>query len=164
MFRIHKDAKRWGEKLFATTSPINTQFDIYYLSFIVGIGLGRSPKIENSMVTDITRNVPIQYIEYRHTLAGLLLVSGLNNAGLPLNKNLVKAKVLELLDSHSQSFLSDEATELMNCFAFAGFEEIRIAMPSAPDAFDFLIWYHEEMLPKCFQDDIWNFQDDIFTG
>jgi hypothetical protein len=164
MFKIHRDAKRWSDKLLYSTSPFKTQFDIYYLSFIVGIGLGRSVQFEGAMTTDITRDVPKNFLEYRYSLAGLLLVSGLNNAGLPLNKTLVKSRVQELLDSHSQSFLSEKATELMNCFAFAGFEAMREEMPRVPEAHDFLIWYHNVMLPKCFQDDIWNFQDDIITG
>ena len=155
MFRIHQDAKRWGANLLSKEGPLKTQFDIYYLSFLVGIGLGRSQDMAEAEVTEITRTVTEPYTPYRYVLAGLLLVSELTNSGLPLSKPLVKAKVAELLDSHSQTFLSDAAVELMNGYAYGGFEAIREHMPKAPAAHDFLIWYYNAMIPECFKDELW---------
>ena len=136
MFKIHNDAKNWASNLVRSGSPIKTQFDVYYLSFIVGIGLGRSHNFKSASVTEITRNVTEPFIPYRYVLTGLLLVSELTNAGLVINKNLVKNKVSELLNSHSQSLLSDEAIEIMNCFAYGGFEAMREKLPKAPQPHD----------------------------
>lgn len=155
MFKLHSGAKRWGEKLVSKDGPIKTQFDIYYLSLIVGVGLGRTQKFDQASISDITRSVTEPFIPYRYVLAGLLLVSELTNARLPLNKPLVKSKVTELLDSHRQTFLSDIAVELMNEYAYGGFEAMREQMPKVPKIHDFLIWYYTVMIPECFTDDIW---------
>ncbi len=155
MFKVHTDAKRWAHNLLNVDGPINTQFDIYYLSLIVGVGLGRSSKIEAGNVNDITKNVTEPYIEYRYALTGLLLVSELTNSGLPLTKELVKSKVAELLNSNSSTLLSDSAVELMNSYAYGGFEAMREKIPHAPPIDDFLIWYHNEMMPECFKGDLW---------
>ncbi len=156
MFKIHKDAKKWGAGLISKEGPIKTQFDIYYLSFLVGIGLGRSENFEKSNVSEITRTVTEPYIPYRYIIAGLLMVSELKTSGFKLNKKIVKNKVSELLDSRSPTLLSDEAVEIMNRFAYSGFEAIREKMPKPPYTYDFLIWFHNEMLPDCFDGEVWN--------
>ncbi len=155
MFKLHNSAVRWGDKLIHKDSPIKTQFDIYYLSLLVGVGLCRSNKFDSADVHDLTRPVTEPFVPYRHLLAGLLLVSELTNSRLPLTKPLVKSKVSVLLDSHSQTFLSDTAVELMNGYAFGGFEALREKMPVVSDVNEFLIWYYTIMIPECFEDEIW---------
>ena len=155
MFKLHNSAPRWGEKLMSKDSPIKTQFDIYYLSLLVGVGTCRSSDINSADVHDLIRTVTEPFVPYRHLLAGLLLVSELTNSRLPLTKPLVKTKVSELLDSHSQTFLSDASIEIMNGYAYGGFEALREKMPVVSDAHDFLIWYYTTMIPECFEGEAW---------
>lgn len=151
MFKIHSDAPRWGERLLkGKESPVSSFFDIYYLSFIVGIGLGRSPIFESSQVTEFNRTYTSPFEPYRYVLSGLLLVSELSNSGLELNKATVQKLVGQIINSNSPTFLSDEAVDLMNRYAYGGFEALREEQPKSADAQDFLIWYYEDMLPRSY--------------
>ena len=157
MFKIHEDVKNWGKNILnAKDSPFETQLDIYYLCFIVGIGLCRSPNYKREHVEPIIRNYTEPLKAYREVYAALLLVSELRSSGLEMNKDLVSKKMNSILDTYDPTVLSDYAFDLMNQYAFGGFEAIREEMPkSPPNPHDFLKWYHDVMLPKCFTDETW---------
>lgn len=152
MFKIHKDAKKWAENLLTKESPFKTQFDVYYLCLIVGIGKSTSPAFESKDVTDIIPYYTDPYLPYRDVLAGLLLVFELKNAGMTISRDLVKRKLNGLLDVYNATGLSDDATQLMNQYAYGGFIEIREKLSKAPLPHDFLLWFHDEILTECFNE------------
>ena len=161
MFRIHASAEKWaGNILKRPTSennhPIKTQFDLYYLFLIVGLGTGKTYDTSKADLKDLVRNVTEEFQEYKHLLAGLLLSAELTNSGHNLDKKKVQKKVVELLRADSSVYLSPIAIETMNSYALAGFEIIREKY-NAPrtNVYDFLLWYYNEMLPQCFSSEEW---------
>ena len=157
MFKIHKDAKNWGKNILsAKDTPFETQLDLYYLFFIVGVGQCRSPNYDKDKVVDIIKNYTTPFQAYREVYAALLLVSEIVNSGLDMNKELVSKKMGNILSSYDPTLLSDSSFELMNQYAFGGFELIREELPKAPpNPHDFLKWYNDVMLNNCFTDKDW---------
>jgi hypothetical protein len=157
MFKIHKDTKNWSKNILsAKGSPFETQLDLYYLFFIVGIGQCKSPNYDKEKVTDIIRNYTTPFQAYREVYAALLLVSEIENSGLEMNKELVSKKMENILSTYDSTILSDNSFELMNQYAFGGFELIREEWPKAPpNSHDFLKWYYDVMLQQCFTDKDW---------
>jgi hypothetical protein len=181
MFKIHVAAEKWAASLlkknkpimdndevagqilktFTPDTPIKTQFDLYYLFLLVGLGKVGTTDISSAdaagNMKDLVRDVTSEFYEYKHIIAGLVLLSELMHAGFSIEKKLVQNKVVELLQSDSSTFLSDKAVSLMNAYAFAGFEHIRESYGQPPaNANDFLLWYYNEMLPQCFNSSEWS--------
>jgi hypothetical protein len=161
MFRIHTSVDKWGEKLlhppadYKIENPIQTQFDLYYLFLISGLGFGRSESLQSANTKDLVRNVTEPFIEYRHLLSGVLLCSELVNQGHEMNREIVKRNVQSLIQADGQVFLSSRGIEAMNEYALGGFEEIRERLPNPGLPHDFLIWYHNDLLPLCFSHREW---------
>lgn len=180
MFKIHIAAEKWAANLlkknksikedsestdqvlktFTPDTPIKTQFDLYYLFLLVGLGKVGTTDISSAdaagNMKDLVREVTSEFYEYKHILAGLVLLSELMHSGFSIEKKLVQNKVVELLQSDSSTYLSDKAVSLMNAYAFAGFEHIRESYGQSPaNANDFLLWYYNEMLPQCFNSAEW---------
>ena len=155
MFKVHKDAKNWAENLFAKDSPVKTLMDVYYLSLMVGIGRGDCPSFEESRVIQITRTYTGGFLPYKDLLAGVLLVAEINNYGLPMERDTIRKKVFELFDSKSQTSLSEQGINIMNRYAFGGFELMKSKLKKAPAVHDFLIWYKNNLLEECFLPKSW---------
>ena len=166
MFKIHIAAEKWAVNLlkknkpikdsdevagqilktFTPDTPIKTQFDLYYLFLLVGLGKVGTTDISSAdaagNMKDLVRDVTSEFYEY---------------AGFNIEKKLVQNKVVELLQSDSSTYLSDKAVSLMNAYAFAGFEHIRESYGQPPaNVNDFLLWYYNEMLPQCFNSSEWS--------
>jgi hypothetical protein len=181
MFKIHTAAEKWAANLlkknksikedaessdlvlktFTPDTPIKTQFDLYYLFLLVGLGKVGTTDTSSADVAgnmkDLVRDVTSEFYEYKHILAGLVLLSELMQSGFSIEKKLVQNKVVELLQSDSSTYLSDKAVSHMNAYAFAGFEHIRESYGQPPaNANDFLLWYYNEMLPQCFNSAEWS--------
>lgn len=161
MFRIHTSVDKWGDKLlrppsdYKIESPIQTQFDLYYLFLIAGLGFGRSESLQRESVKDLVRNVTEPFVEFRFLLAGILLCSELVNQGYEMERDVVKRSVQQLIQSDGQVFLSARGVETMNEYALGGFEEIRERLPNPGLPHDFLIWYFNDLLPLCFVRSEW---------
>jgi hypothetical protein len=165
MFKIHSGVEKWGKTLLRQGSrkesadlvanPIKTQFDLFYLFFLVGVLAGRQPQGDVEY-KDIVRTYPEAYTEYRYIMAGLLLATELAVAGVPIDRKQAQRKVIDLLRSDSATFLSSDAIEVMNGYAAGGFQLVQERLPVAPgEPHDFLLWFHNEMIPYCVQNSQW---------
>jgi hypothetical protein len=155
---MHSSAEKWAGNILkrSDNNPIKTQFDLYYLFLIVGLGKGKTYDTSKSELKDLVRNVTEDFQEYKHLLAGLLLSAELTNSGHNLDKKKVQKKVVELLRADSSVYLSQSAIDTMNSYALAGFEIVREKYTSPrTDVYDFLLWYYYEMLPECFSSKEW---------
>lgn len=161
MFKIHSSAEKWAGNILKRPNsdnnhPIKTQFDLYYLFLIVGIGLGKTYDIGKADLKDLVKNVTEDFQEYKHLLAGLLLSAELTNSGHNLDKKKIQKKVVELLRADSSVYLSQNAIDTMNSYALAGFEIVREKYTSPrTNVYEFLLWYYNEMLPECFISKEW---------
>lgn len=156
MFKLNKDAKNWAETLTAKDSPIRTQMDIYYLSLVVGIGKNQCPTFQENQVTEITRSYTEKFLPLKDLLAGVLLAAEITNFGLPAENKIIRKKVSELFNSTSPTSLSDNAINIMNRYAFGGFELMKRELTKAPPVHDFLVWYNDEILSDCFPASAWS--------
>lgn len=165
MFKIHSGADKWGRALLkqgsrkdagdVVANPIKTQFDLFYLFFLVGVLTGRQPQGDVEY-KDIVRTYPEAYAEYRYIMAGLLLATELAVAGVPIDRKQAQRKVVDLLRSDTATFLSADAVEVMNGYAAGGFQLVQERLPTAPgEPHDFLLWFHNEMIPYCVQNSAW---------
>jgi hypothetical protein len=165
MFKLHAGAEKWGKTLLrqgfrkdssdAVANPIKTQFDLFYLFFLVGVLAGRQPEgvVEYK---DIIRTYPEAYTEYRYIMAGLLLATELAVAGVPIDRKQAQRKVIDLLRSDTATFLSPDAVEVMNGYAAGGFQLVQDRLPIAPgEPHDFLLWFYNEMIPYCVENSEW---------
>ena len=160
MFRVHSSFNKWAQKLLDSRndegleSPFKTAFDLYYLCFVVGVGKGRTLDTSSQDMRDLVKTFTESFQEYKYSIAGLLLVSELVNSHVGLNKDLVQSSVVNLLSS--DTLLSSTAVDLMNSYALAGYNIIREELQSSPSqSYEFLIWFYNEMLPKCFNTSNW---------
>jgi len=162
MFRWSLAADAWTKSLLSPPeknglgTPFNTKFSIYYLFAMAGIGLGKCQPTHGTEMRDLIRNVPIDFQEYRHLLAGVMLTAQLTNEGHQLGYNIVKDNVLKILSLDGPAFLSPDAVDLLNCYAHGGFETIRDILSHPPKPSEFLVWYYDDFISKrCFQDRNW---------
>jgi len=168
-YKIHPSVEKWAANLLNQNSkntpidevkfdnPIKTQFDLYYMFLLVGLGKGKSANISGLGLSEFIKHVTEPYQEYKYLLAGLLLSAELTHSGMSLEKKMVQQKVLEMLRADSGTFLSNDANDLMNGYAYNGFEIVREAYGSVPaNSHEFLIWFNEVMLPDCFSSPEWS--------
>tara|TARA_B100000953_G_scaffold156846_1_gene129756 strand:+ start:234 stop:704 length:471 start_codon:yes stop_codon:yes gene_type:complete len=154
MFRLHKNARKWGYDLVHNKNigPIKIEFDLYYIFLLVGLGLGKSEPLEEGQSEELLRNYPKPYQQQRHKIALLLLYCDLKASGFDItNKTIVKSKIEEMLSTNSQNLLTDQAGKLLNNYANGGFEAIREVMATAEtDSSLFISIIYEEFFPKLF--------------
>lgn len=153
MFKLDKNALQWGDGLIdKKTGPIKTDFDLYYIFLLVGLGKGRSEAIESGRVNNFTKSYPIAYHDSRSKIAALLLYSDLKDSGFEVdNRAIVKSKISKILSSDSQTFLSDEAIEKLNRYANGGYRVIKEVFPKAPHSGSvFLSGVYDEFLSDLF--------------
>jgi len=154
MFRLHKNARKWGYDLVKTANgPIKIEFDLYYIFLLVGLGLGRKEPLESANSEELIRDYPKSYQTQKHKIAMLLLYSDLKASGFDIdNRTAVKSKISETLSAGTQNYLTESAGKLLNNYANGGFEAIREKMNRAEtDGAVFLSIIYEEFFPDLFQ-------------
>jgi len=154
MFRLHNNARKWGNDLVKGDSgPINIEFDLYYIFLLVGLGLEKKIPLEQSLSSEIVRNYPKSYLSQKYKIAMLLLYTDLKESGFDLsNRDIVKSKIQETFSANSQNHLTEDAGKLLNNYANGGFEAIRERMQRAePDGAIFLSIIHDEFFQDLFQ-------------
>ena len=147
-FKIHHASKHWAQPLFTKESPIKTQMDIYYLSFIVGISTDSCVRFEPSQVVEITRDYTDSFKPFKYTLLGILLSSELKSSGLKLERSSFRDHILKFIDCENSTMLNERAFDLMNRYAFGGFEYIRNKLSTSVEASTFLVWFYEEFMSE----------------
>ena len=151
MFKLDKNAVKWGGGLINKNGPMTIEFDLYYVFLIVGLGLKESIRVQNGSI--FTKTYPKSYESSRHKIAALLLYTDLSASGFEVdNKANVKSAISETLSSSSYNFISDDAVEKLNNYANGGYHAIKDVLPNASHkASTFLSIISEEFLPKLFK-------------
>jgi len=152
MFKIDKNVERWCYHLINKKGLIKTEFDLFYIFLLVGLGFGRSEKIAPELSKVFTKVYPKGYEPSREKIASLLLYTDLKTTGFDTsNKSIVKSKIVELFSSNSQTYLSDIGIEKLNSYANGGYRLIKEKILQAPsDSTNFLIIISEEFLDDLY--------------
>ena len=127
MFSMTKAAATWSEPLRSDKlSPIKTEFDFYYLCLIIGIGLKQTPTLTNVAGTkEITRSLTTEFKQHKNLLLSLLISCEIKNSGSEITKESIKKIMDTIVDVENDNNISNNAADLMNRYAHAGFEHLR---------------------------------------
>ncbi len=153
-FQQDREATAYAKEITGKHSPLKDSFDFYYLCFLVGIIQGKTMEAKDAR--EMIRTYPERYKSNRELYAALLIASKFKNTGIEMKKELVSKELYKILDDHDETHLTSESVNLMNQYAYAGFEIIREKLPKKPsDAPNFLLFYYNQILPECFKEDNW---------
>lgn len=156
MFKLHNSARAWAEPLLSEKAPFTMLFDIYYLSFMTGIGLGLSGGVDNNQQTEFIKALPGAYQKYGNGLVGSLIIHELKNSGVEMNRDNVKRQIDLLMVANSSNPFSDFAMDLMNKYAYFGFEELKFKFPHPKNSAEFLLWFDSDIRPRLFSEGVWS--------
>lgn len=158
-FKIRRDAQKWFENVEGK-GPFNTAFDFYYLCALAGIASSSSDAPESGWsegAKDLIERFPGDYKPSRSMIIGLLISAELNRLGIGSNeKEEVKSKLDDIIDTESPSKLSDRGVERLNEYASGGYKEIMKRMsrkPQTPE--DFLLNFLDEMEIMIDESNLW---------
>jgi len=158
MFKINRDASNWQANLLKSKDgPFKTQMDLYYLYFMTGIGLNLDTNFPNmsSQMSDLTSSYPSAFsASIRYKIAGLFLYRDMLNNNLPIdNKEIIKKQIESKLSKEDgNTFLTPEAVNQMNIYAFNGFEYLKNKYTSAPsNEYIFLTIFYNDVMPHLFK-------------
>lgn len=164
MFQLPSGSDKWAKKLVGRphaeqtetpVSPFRTQFDFWYLLFLIGLGKGRRIA-ELTDSREITREYTESFHKHRHIIAAVVVSADVQLSRTPIEHNAIKQNVLNLLTTESPTLLSSDAIRMMNSFAHGGFEVIQSMYEGEPsNGSEFLLWAWKEVLSKSFSGHPW---------
>lgn len=152
-FRLSTEARSYYRQINekSTTNELDTLWDRYYLSAMAGIkDRSRVPDDEepgpdHEFVADVIQD----YEPQKYEIYASLIVAEIDREGIPWGeKEEIKQLMMRMLDSESNTRLSDYGTQVLNCYAEKGFRLIRSEITAQPELDEFLELYHgvlEEM-------------------
>ena len=146
-FRLSKEARSYYGNINKATSinQLETDWDKYYLSAMAGIkDRSRVPDEEEPPAEQEFVDYVIQaYEDQKYEIYGSLIVAEIERQGIPWGqKEEIRQLMLSLLDSESNTSLSEEGTRALNCYAEKGFRLIRSDITAPPELDEFLEQYH----------------------
>lgn len=146
-FKLSSEARNYFQEIEenSTHGSFDTLWDQYYLSAMVGIkARSRVPDQEAPSNDPFIETVIQDYEEYRYELYSALIVAEIEREGIPWEaEDDVRNIMLDILDSSSQTRLSEEGANTLNCYAEKGFRIIRNEIPMRPEIDEFLEEYHQ---------------------
>ena len=126
MFRLRQDAEEWMSNI-ASSHPISSKFDLFYLCLLVGFASGRmsDPREDGRNAPEFIRIFIEDYKPSQHLIIALLIIVELGRFGISLSeKESVRNCIRQLVKPDSQTGLTDEGINLLNQYASGGFDEI----------------------------------------
>jgi hypothetical protein len=147
-FRLSKEARSYYGNINKATSinELETDWDKYYLSAMAGIkARSRVPDEEEPPAEQQFVDYVIQaYEDQKYEIYGSLIVAEIDRQGIPWGqKEEIRQLMLSLLDSESNTRLSEEGTRALNCYAEKGARLIRSEIRPQPELDQFLKEYYE---------------------
>lgn len=134
-FQLRLDVDEWFSNINKEkTQQIKTDFDLYYFCLMMGL----ATKSQNNpsgkcKCRDFIDYFVSDYKSQQNLIIGLLIRAELENLGISLDeKDATKKQLLKLIDPSSQTNLTDEGIDKMNCYASGGFDYLREKMGSKP--------------------------------
>jgi len=147
-FRLSKEARSYYGNInqASTINKLETDWDKYYLSAMAGIKArsrvpdDEEPPAEQQFVDYVIKS----YDDQKYEIYGSLIVAEIEREGIPWGqKEEIRQLMLTLLDSNSNTRLSEEGTHVLNCYAEKGFQLIRSEITPQPELDQFLEKYYE---------------------
>lgn len=147
-FRLSKEARSYYGNINqnSTINKLDTDWDKYYLSAMAGIKARsrvpdeKEPPAEQEFVDYVIQS----YEDQKYEIYGALIVAEIEREGIPWGqKEEIKQLMLTLLDSNTNTRLSDEGIQVLNCYAEKGSQLIRSEIMPPPKVDTFLERYYE---------------------
>lgn len=147
-FRLSKEARSYYNNINKMTSinELETDWDKYYLSAMAGIkDRSRVPDEEEPPAEQQFVDYVIQaYDDQKYEIYGSLIVAEIDRQGIPWGqKEKIRQLMLNLLDSDSNTRLSEEGTCALNCYAEKGSRLVKSEIKPQPELNQFLSEYYE---------------------
>lgn len=147
-FRLSKEARSYYGNInqVSTINKLDTDWDKYYLSAMAGIkARSRVPDDEEPPAEQEFVDYVIQsYEDQKYEIYGSLIVAEIEREGIPWGqKEEIKQLMLTLLDSNTNTRLSEEGIHVLNCYAEKGSRLIRSEIMPPPQLDEFLERYYE---------------------
>jgi len=134
-FRLRQDVEEWFSQIHKQ-KPIETKFDLYYLSLMLGLASGRTsqPSARCSSISEgFVDNFVLAYRPYQRLIVGLLLTAELSSLGVSLNESdYVRKKLLDLVDPTSPTNLTELGMTKLNEYSSGGFDYLTEHMEAKP--------------------------------
>jgi hypothetical protein len=120
-------------------------FDAYYLCLMVGLDSVRLSSPDEVETEEFTKSYPVSFQRQADIIAGLLIDAELVRNGIETeDRASIEREMLELLDSHSPTRLSEKGNDLLNRYAASGFRLLREKHPDPPQSLEeFLVCYSD---------------------
>jgi hypothetical protein len=147
-FRLSKEARSYYSNINKNSiiNKLDTDWDKYYLSAMAGIkARSRVPdKKEPPAEQEFVDYVIQSYEDQKYEIYGALIVAEIEREGIPWGqKEEIKQLMLTLLDSNTNTRLSDEGIHVLNCYAEKGYQLIRSEIMPPPNLDTFLEQYYK---------------------
>jgi len=152
-FKLKEQAFSWFKHI-DRVSPLNTQFDLYYLCLLIGLISGKSDSPHQSQ--DFVDHFVAGYYPYRRIIAGLLLHTELKHFGIALSESDEIKQKIELLLSSSDNMLTKDGFDKLNSYASGGFNIICSDIIDKPrNTSEFLLQYSSLLKSEMSKSTIW---------
>lgn len=147
-FRLSKEARSYFGNINNASSlnELETDWDKYYLSAMAGIkARSRVPDDEEPPASQQFLDYVIPaYDDQKYKIYGSLIVAEVEREGIPWGqKEEIRQLMLNLLDSESNTRLSEDGIRVLNCYAEKGSRLIRSEIKPQPQLDEFLELYYE---------------------
>jgi hypothetical protein len=145
-FKITGKCRKFFEYIIDKENKDGTKlkmlFDEYYLCLMVGLAsemYDENPKFESSEITD---TYPLDYMQSRDFIAGLLIATERKRRGIPESDSGALEKLMtKYLNPESKTRLSQEGEERLNQYAARGTDIMMDVMAKPYELESFLIEY-----------------------
>ena len=131
-FRVSKKAKEWFIHI-RTPKALQTDFDVLYFCFVVGIVSKRQRDLKNDETSELTVAFPDSYKPKSELLVALLLKAKLDARGISLDdKGQVHRAISSYVAPDSPNHMNAEGVKEFCKFSHGGFEVLREWFDSKP--------------------------------
>lgn len=146
-FKLSSDARNYFREIDQDSAhgSFDTLWDQYYLSVMAGIkARSRVPNEEAPSNDPFIDHVIQDYEEHKYELYSALIVAEIEREGIPWGaEDEIRELMLNILDSSSNTRLSENGAHILNCYGEKGFQIIRSEILEPPEIDEFLEKYHE---------------------
>jgi len=118
-------------------------FDAFYCCMLLGLDQARLGDESRLEATNFIDGYPEAYKGQAELIAGLLVDAEIRRLEIqPDDRDDIERQMVHLLDLSSPSRLSIDGDQLLNRYAVAGFDRLKVAMTECDNLDDFLVGYH----------------------
>jgi len=131
----------------SSTGKFDSMWDKYYLAAMVGIkARDRVKTDEEPTVEPFVDTVIADYDDKKYEIYAALIMAEIERQNIPKREESeIRHLMLEILDSHDSTRLSDHGKTLLNCYAERGYRILENQIPTPPEFDQFLEQYHNTL-------------------